>query len=76
MRGCRIIDLDENNPWEYETFSPTFYDVVGDTDEMRALAYVSDNIVWYYVSFIARIVPFFGETLQNLLIAAIYNAFK
>lgn len=76
MRGCRIIDLDENNPWEYETFSPTFYDVVGDTEEMRALAYVSDNIVWYYVSFIARIVPFFGETLQNLLIAAIYNAFK
>ena len=46
------------------------------TDEMRALAYVSDNIVWYYVSFIARIVPFFGETLQNLLITAIYNAFK
>ncbi len=76
MRGCRIIDLDENNPWEYETFSPTFYEVVGDTDEMRALAYVSDNIVWYYVSFIARIVPFFGETLQNLLITAIYNAFK
>ncbi len=76
VRGCRIIDLDESNPWEYETFSPTFYDVVGDTEEMRALAYVSDNIVWYYVSFIARIVPFFGETLQNLLISAIYNAFK
>ncbi|MBQ5824400.1 MAG: metallophosphoesterase [Clostridia bacterium] len=76
MRGCRIIDLDENNPWEHETFSPTFYDVVGDTEETRALAYVSDNIVWYYVSFIARIVPFFGEQLQQLLISAIYNAFK
>ncbi|MBR3802036.1 MAG: metallophosphoesterase [Clostridia bacterium] len=76
MRGCRIIDLDESNPWEYETFSPTFYDVVGDTEENRALAYVSDNIVWYYVSFIARIIPFFGEQLQQMLISAIYNAFK
>ena len=76
MRGCRIIDLDENNPWEYETFSPTFFDVVGDTEETRALAFVSDQIVWYYVSFIARIVPFFGEQLQQLFINAIYNAFK
>ena len=76
VRGCRIIDIDENNPWEYETFSPTFFDVVGDTEEMRALAYVSDNIVWYYVSFICRIVPFFGETLQNLFISAVYNMFK
>ena len=76
MRGCRIIDLDESNPWEYETFSPTFYDVVGDTEENRALAYVSDNIVWYYVSFIARIIPFFGEQLQQMLISAIYNTFK
>lgn len=76
MRGCRIIDIDENNPWEYETFSPTFYDVVGDTEEMRALAYVSDNIVWYYVSFIVRIIPYFGETLQNLFITLIYNTFK
>ncbi len=76
MRGCRIIDIDESNPWEYETFSPTFFEVVGDTEEMRALAYVSDNIVWYYVSFICRIVPFFGETLQNLFISAVYNMFK
>lgn len=76
MRGCRIIDIDENNPWEYETFSPTYFDVVGDTEEMRALAYVSDNIVWYYVSFICRIVPYFGETLQNLFISAVYNMFK
>lgn len=76
VRGCRIIDIDENNPWEYETFSPTFFDVVGDTEEMRALAYVSDNIVWYYVSYICRIVPFFGETLQKLFISAVYNMFK
>ena len=76
VRGCRIIDIDENNPWEYETFSPTFFEVVGDTEEMRALAYVSDNIVWYYVSFICRIVPYFGETLQNLFISAVYKMFK
>ena len=76
VRGCRIIDIDESNPWEYETFSPTFFEVVGDTEEMRALAYVSDNIVWYYVSFICRIVPYFGETLQNLFISAVYNMFK
>ena len=76
MRGCRIIDIKEDNAWEYETFSLTFYDVVGDTEEMRALAYVSDNIVWYYVSYICRIVPFFGETLQNLFITAVYNMFK
>ena len=76
VRGCRVIDIDENDPWNYETFSPTFFDVMGDTEETRALAYVSDNIVWYYVSFIARIVPFFGETLQKLLISAIYNMSK
>lgn len=75
-RGCRIIDIDENSPWEYETFSPTFFDVVGDTEEMRALSYVSDNIVWYYISFIVRIVPFFGEALQQLFIRAVYNTFK
>ena len=76
MRGCRVIDINEDTPWEYETFTATFFDVMGDTEETRALSYVSDNIVWYYVSFIARVVPFFGETLQKLFYVAVYNAFK
>ncbi len=76
MRGCRVIDINEEKPWEYETFTATFFDVMGDTEETRALSYVSDNIVWYYVTFIARVIPFFGETLQKMFYVAIYNAFK
>ncbi len=76
MRGCRIIDIDEEKPWEYETQSLRFFDVMGDTEETRALSFVSDQIGWYYVSFIARIIPFFGETLQKMFYVAIYNAFK
>ena len=76
MRGCRIIDINEDNAWEYETQSLRFFDVMGDTEETRALSFVSDQIGWYYVSFIARIIPFFGETLQKMFYVAIYNAFK
>lgn len=73
MRGCRVIDIDENDPWNYETFTPTFFEVVGDSDDMKALSFASDNIVVYYISFIFRI---FGEDVQNGFIKVIYNIAK
>jgi len=29
VRGFRVITLDENNPWTYETQTPTFFDLFG-----------------------------------------------
>lgn len=73
MRGCRVIDINEKDAWNYETFSPTFFQVVGNTKDTQILAYVSDNIVWYYVSLLVKLVPFIGESLQKMFLAVVYD---
>lgn len=73
VRGCRVIDIDENDPWNYETFSPTFYEVMGGTKDMHILAYVSDNIVWYYISLVIKLIPFAGERLQGIFLEMVYD---
>lgn len=73
MRGCRVIDISEDDTWNYETFSPTFFQVCGDTKDMRILSYVSDNIAWYYVSLLVKLVPFIGESLQQIFLSVVYN---
>ncbi len=73
MRGCRVIDISEDDTWNYETFSPTFFQVCGNTKDMRILSYVSDNIVWYYVSLLVKLVPFIGESLQQIFLSVVYN---
>lgn len=29
VRGCRVITVDESDPWAYETHTPTFFDLFG-----------------------------------------------
>ena len=75
VRGCRIIDLDEDDLWNYETSTPTFFDVMGDTEEMHILAFASENIVWWYVAKVLELIPYIGETLCNGLLKIAYNLF-
>ena len=73
MRGCRVIDISEDDTWNYETFSPTFFDVCGDTKDMRILSFASDNIALYYVSLVFKLVPFIGESLQTIFLSIAYS---
>ncbi|MBQ3603156.1 MAG: metallophosphoesterase [Clostridia bacterium] len=73
MRGCRVIDINENDPWNYETFSPTFFEICGGQKDMHILAYVSDNIAWYYVSLVIKLIPFVGERLQGIFLNLVYD---
>lgn len=73
LRGCRVIDINENDPWNYETFSPTFFEVCGGQKDMHILSYVSDNIAWYYVSLVIKLIPFVGERLQGIFLNLVYD---
>lgn len=73
VRGCRIIDLDESKPWEYESFTPTFFEVMGDTQETRTLSYISENYGWYVVSEVLRAIPVIGTLLSQLFLKYLYE---
>lgn len=73
VRGCRVIDINENDPWNYETFTPTFFEVCGGQKDMHILSYVSDNIAWYYVSLVIKLIPFAGERLQGIFLNLVYD---
>ncbi len=73
MRGCRVIDIDEKDPWNYETFSPTFFEVCGGQKDMHILSYASENIALYYVSLVIKLIPFVGERLQGIFLELVYD---
>lgn len=73
MRGCRIIDLNEKDPWNYKTETPTFFDVMGDTEETRMMSYFSREIGWWYVAKVLSFIPEIGETLANGFLKLVYT---
>lgn len=75
-RGCRIIDLNEKDPWNYKTQSYTFFDVMGDTEETRMMSYFSREIGWWYVAKVLSFIPEVGETLANGFLKVVYTIAK
>ena len=73
MRGCRIIDLNEKDPWNYKTEAYTFFDVMGDTEETRMMSYFSREIGWWYVAKVLSFIPEIGETLANGFLKLVYT---
>lgn len=73
MRGCRIIDLNEKDPWNYKTESPTFFDVMGDTTETRMMSYFSREIGWWYVAKVLEFIPEIGPALANGFLKLVYT---
>lgn len=59
-RGFRVIILDENDAWNYETYTPTFFDYYG-TGLAGEFAYA------YFGSPIASFLPFVGDILYAIL---------
>ncbi len=73
MRGCRIIDLNEKDPWNYKTESYTFFDVMGDTEETRMMSYFSREIGWWYVAKVLEFIPGIGQTLADGFLNLVYT---
>lgn len=59
-RGCRVIILDENDNWNYETYTPTFFDYFG-TGVAGEFAYA------FFGSPVATFLPGVGEFIYALL---------
>ncbi len=72
VRGLRVIDLDEKDLWNYKTETYTFFDVMGDTEEMRMLSYFSDQIGWWYVAKVIEIIPEVGPALAQGFLKLVY----
>lgn len=72
VRGCRVIDLNEKDLWDYETSTPTFFDVMGDTEEMHKVSYFSREIGWWYVAKVLELIPGIGESLANGFLDLVY----
>ncbi len=73
VRGCRIIDLDEKDLWKYETSTPTFLEVMGNTEEMRYMEYFSREIGWWYAAKVLELIPGIGKTLADGLLTLVYT---
>ena len=73
MRGCRIIDLNEKDPWNYKTESPTFFNVMGDTEETRMMSYFSREIGWWYVAKVLEFIPEIGPALAEGFLKLVYT---
>ncbi len=59
-RGFRVIILDENENWNYETYTPTFFDYYG-TGVAGRFAYA------FFGSPVASFLPGIGDTLYKVL---------
>ncbi len=73
MRGCRIIDISEKDTWTYKTESPTFFDVMGDTEETRIMSYFSREIGWWYVAKVLEFIPEIGPALAEGFLKLVYT---
>ncbi len=57
-RGCRVIVLDENDPWNYETRTPSFYELFGDGPEAEMAYTVLGSEFATFVPFLTKTVLF------------------
>ena len=75
VRGCRVIDLDESDPWNYETQAYTFFDVCGVSNETLQLSYFSKTgYAYWIVSMVIECLPFVGPQLAQIFRDAVYSA--
>lgn len=72
VRGLRIIDLDAKDLWSYKTETYTFFDIMGNTEEMRMLSYFSDQIGWWYAAKVLEVIPEIGPALAQGFLKLIY----
>lgn len=73
VRGLRIIDLDEKDIWSYKTETYTFFDIMGNTEEMRMLSYFSDQIGWWYAAKVIELIPEIGPALAQGFLKLVYG---
>ncbi len=72
VRGLRIIDLDEKDIWNYETKTYTYYDIMGDGDDAKMLAFFSENVFFWYVAKLFEYIPEAGATIADVFLKVVY----